>query len=273
MDALPPELHLYIVSFLPLTSLIAARGVNTQWRAFAQTTTLHPARKVLLNIYLAAIVHPNFSSLVAALQPCVREFDREAYIEDLRSRGCVLPDLFELWILEWPTKAVHFWAWPGLANQSAVHHEYFYEYFYDIGSLLGGAAPTIETLPVPKKGRKAATITDDGHPTCRGLALWQVYLWSAVGVARLWLVVDADVGMNDRRTGRLLWTYSDFVDGPEGSFHLGPKKVFYDTPFGPPTDFKLSNFLDLLDLNRDRIDDALEGYYMEGGVRQTDDDG
>jgi hypothetical protein len=41
-------------------SLIVARGVNTRWHFFAQTTSLHPARRALLDLYLVAAVHPNF---------------------------------------------------------------------------------------------------------------------------------------------------------------------------------------------------------------------
>ena len=166
MDTLPPELLLYFIPFLPLTSLIAARGVNAQWRFFAQTAPLHPTRKVLLNIYLATIIHPNFPSVVAALQHGLREFNREAYIADLTSQGCVLPDLFELWILEWPTKAVHFWAWPGLPWWPRMEDEYF-----EHTNFMYEAKCTTETIPVPKK--EVATV---GSPTCRGLLLWSIFL-------------------------------------------------------------------------------------------------
>ena len=139
MDTLPPELLLYFIPFLPLTSLIAARGVNTQWRSFAQTAPLHTTRKVLLTY--------------------IHEFDREAYIAGLTSRGCVLLDLFELWILEWPTMAAHFAAWPGLTADLDVNHKYF----HDDTNPLDGATPTVETIPVPKE------VAVVGHPTCRGL--------------------------------------------------------------------------------------------------------
>ncbi|KAF8555464.1 hypothetical protein OG21DRAFT_1373117, partial [Imleria badia] len=144
IDTLPPELLFYIISFLPLTSVIAARGVSTRWRSLAQTASLLPARKTLLDLYLAAIVHPNFPSFVAALKPHVREFDHEAYIADLTSRGCVLPDVFELWVLEWPSKAVHFLAWPGLAAEVDLLDE---RLSFDGRNPLGDTAPTINDIP------------------------------------------------------------------------------------------------------------------------------
>ena len=131
MDTLPPELPLYFIPFLPL------------------------AHKVPLT----AIVHPGSPSLVAALYPYLHEFDREAYIAGLTSRGCVLLDLFELWILEGPTMAAHFAAWPGLTADLDVNHKYF----HDDTNPLDGATPTVETIPVPKE------VAVVGHPTCRGL--------------------------------------------------------------------------------------------------------
>lgn len=255
MDTLPPELVLYFIQFFPLTSLIAARGVNTRWRSLAQTASLHPARKVLLDLYFAAIVHPSFSSLVEALQPHVREFDREAYVADLTSRGCVLPDLFELWVLEWPSKAIHFWAWPGLAPDGSVDHEYYYW-----GNVLGETTLTIDTIPVPKK-----EVASVGKTTCQGLALWEVKLWGGAGEAQLWLVVDAHERINERGLGRLLWTHTYYLGAPPG---IGqPKRIFYDTPF---VDNSFTEFLDMLDYSRDCLEYTLDGYYL-GGIHDVDE--
>ena len=239
MDTLPPELILHLIPFFPLTSLIAARGVSTQWRSFAQIASLHPARKALLDLYLAAIVHPNFPSLVYELRPHVREFDRETYITDLKSRGCVFPDVFELWVPEWPSKAVHFWAWPGFAYDFAIDHDYY----LDWGNLLSGPAVAIDTIPVPKKEGES-----EGK-TCRGLALWGVQLW----MVKLWLVVDENESINDRRAGRLLWTETDH----DGRLHKTgqPMRSLNDMPFKADS---LTDFLGTLDVRRDRIYDALE---------------
>ncbi|KAF8551319.1 hypothetical protein OG21DRAFT_1512912 [Imleria badia] len=244
MDTLPPELVLYLIPFFPLTSLIAVRSVNTRWRSLAQIASLHPARKALLDVYLAAIIHPNFQSLVEALQPHAREFDREVYVADLTSRGCVLPDLFELWVLEWPSNAIHFWAWPGLAKDFSVDHKYYYGW----GNMLGETTLTIDTIPVPKK--EAASV---GKTTCQALALWEVKLWGGVGEAQLWLVVDANERINDSRAGRLLWTHTYYHgsdDGTPGGTEQ-PKHIFYDTPL---VDDSFIEFLDLLDYSCDCLE-------------------
>ena len=243
MDTLPPELLLYFIPFLPLTSLIAARGVNAQWRFFAQTAPLHPTRKVLLNIYLATIIHPNFPSVVAALQHGLREFDREAYIADLTSQGCVLPDLFELWILEWPTKAVHFWAWPGLPWWPRMEDEYF-----EHTNFMYEAKCTIETIPVPKK--EVATV---GSPTCRGLLLWSIFLTGPEVEAQLWLVVDGNDKINDRRMGRLLWTYAR----PHPGLEFKRTKIFQGTPLA---NIRLIEFLNLLDFGSDQVEEMLREF-------------
>ena len=256
MDTLPPEL-LYIIPFFQLTSLIAARGVNIRWRSFSHTASLHPARKALLDLYLAAIVHPNFPSLVEALQPQIHEFDREACIADLTSRGCVLPDVFELWVLEWPSEAVHFWAWPGrtlpepcLGNHGVARAMDHANYWGDLlGQRVGEitrAIPTIDTIPVPKK--EAPSV---GSVTCKGLALWGNRY--GAGVARLWLVVDANERINDRRMGRLLGTH-EYVNEPHRTRHP-MRYISYDAPFEAGN---LIGFLDLLDLSHDGLEYTLE---------------
>lgn len=244
MDTLPPELLLYLIPFFPLTSLIAARGVNTQWRYLAQTASLYPARKALLDVYLAAIIDPNFLSLMGALQPYVHEFDREAYITDLISRGCILPDLFELWVLEWPSTAVYFWAWPGLAEGCSINHEYS----YIAGNSLSGS-PIIKAIPMPKK--EASSVGE----TCLGLGLWGADY--GFGVAHLWLVVDANEKINDRWAGTLLWTDSDF------DLNESTMRIFYNTPF------EASNLIDFLSFESPSrkcsvVEWNLEGYYLEG---------
>ncbi|KAF8555465.1 hypothetical protein OG21DRAFT_1602841 [Imleria badia] len=259
MDTLPPSLLLLLIPFLPLTSLIAARGVNTQWRALAQTASLYPARKALLDLYLAAIAHPNFPSLVAALQPHVRAFDREAYVADLTSRGCVLPDVFAVWVLEWPSGAVHFWAWPGLAREFDVVHEF---YSYGGGNALGDSVPTTDAIPVPNK--EAASV---GQTECRCLALWEIGFWCQAGVIQVWLVVDANERINERRQGRLLWTYAYHVRDADGTERPGPKRIFHDTPL--KADY-LIEFLDLLDSRNELLEYNLEDYYVAGVTLSED---
>ena len=254
MDTLPPELILSLVRFFPLASLIAARGVNTQWRSLAQTASLYPTRKTLLDLYLAAIAHPNFPSLATVLQPHVREFDREAYIADLISRGCVLPDLFELWVLEWPSKAVHFWAWPGLVKDPPINHECYCGW----GNVLGDPMPTIRAIPVPKEEATSVWMT------CQGLALWEAELWFWGGVVRLYLVVDANESINDRLAGRLVWAHSYYDDAIERTGPEHNMRLFYNAPFVADD---LIAFLDLLDLDRGPVAEALKGYYFGAGIR------
>ena len=50
--------------------------------------------------------------VLANLQP----FDHQAYIDDLMCQHPYVPEIFHIWILEWPARAVIGCVWPSLPN-------------------------------------------------------------------------------------------------------------------------------------------------------------
>ena len=114
MDHLSPELILAFFEVFPLKTLIAAQGVNKQWRSLVPKTTMLPARRKLYDLYHVAIVSPAFLANRAVLVQKLVPFDRSAFLATLEVHGRTLPDEFRCWILEWPAKAVIGWTWPGL---------------------------------------------------------------------------------------------------------------------------------------------------------------
>ena len=110
-----PELLLEIFCLLPLPSLIAAQGVCQSWRHLVPLSNMLPARRALLNLYKTAIDTPAFHFTRPFVIRNLRPFDRKGYIATLDAEtGC--PDEFRYWILEWPSRAVFGWAWPGFGN-------------------------------------------------------------------------------------------------------------------------------------------------------------
>ncbi|KAH7885412.1 hypothetical protein F5I97DRAFT_1382399 [Phlebopus sp. FC_14] len=114
LDRLPNELLLEVISYLPLKSLIAARGVNSSWRTLVLESDLLQVRRKLLHFYLSVIRSPSF---LAARQPVVRQlypFDRDRYLDSYIQRSLEIPEEFEFYVREWPAKAAITWLWPGL---------------------------------------------------------------------------------------------------------------------------------------------------------------
>jgi hypothetical protein len=109
-----PELLLEIFQWLPLKSLIAAQGVNRQWRRLVPLAGILPARRALFDLYIDLLSSPGFLPTRPAILEKLRPFDREAYAAFFRDNDCPLPDEFLLWVLEWPNKAVIGYSWPGL---------------------------------------------------------------------------------------------------------------------------------------------------------------
>jgi hypothetical protein len=109
-----PELLLETFQWLPLTSLIAAQGVNRQWRRLVPLADIFPARRALFDLYIDLLASPEFLPTRPAILEKLLPFDREAYVAFFRDHDCPLPDEFLLWVLEWPNKAVIGHIWPGL---------------------------------------------------------------------------------------------------------------------------------------------------------------
>jgi hypothetical protein len=113
----PNEVLLQLFAVFPLKSLIIARGVNRRWRHLVPHSAILPARRALLDLYYTVISSPLFLSTRDVVFSSLHPFDRQKYINILLSHNksaIILPDEFLFWLLEWPTKAVFGWTWPGL---------------------------------------------------------------------------------------------------------------------------------------------------------------
>ena len=118
---LPPELLLAIFSFLPLKSLIAAQGVDQQWRRLVPLANHPRARKALLELYHTVVNSPAFEYTRQFILPNLVPFERDDYLAVLAIRcgtlPTLLPDEFRYWVLEWPALAVIEGTWPGMRNK------------------------------------------------------------------------------------------------------------------------------------------------------------
>jgi hypothetical protein len=89
---LPTELFLELVSWFPLKSLIAARGVNQSWRHMVSLSSILPARRALLDLYYDVIQTPDFLRTRRQIIDALVPFDREVYVDILESQtGGPLP--------------------------------------------------------------------------------------------------------------------------------------------------------------------------------------
>lgn len=109
-----PELLLEIFRWLPLKSLIAAQGVNCQWRHLVPLADILPTRRALFDLYINFLASPVFLPTRTTILSDMRPFDRDAFVASLRDGNYSLPDEFLVWLLEWPNKAVIGCIWPGL---------------------------------------------------------------------------------------------------------------------------------------------------------------
>ncbi|KAF9641575.1 putative f-box domain cyclin-like protein [Lasiodiplodia theobromae] len=117
IDILPAELQLEIASYLQLRELILLRNASKHWQALINNNLsfIRRARQELHRLWDDTIHSPYFLPSRARVLPALRPFDRIQYLHSL-SCGLPLPEEFELWVLEWPAKAVIGWTWPGLDN-------------------------------------------------------------------------------------------------------------------------------------------------------------
>jgi hypothetical protein len=114
---LPNELIFEIIQYLSLKTLIATIGVNKRWRRLVPFANVLPARRALLDLYLNVICKPAFLRSRSRILPHLVPFDRQAYVSMVTALNGdePLPDLFELWLLEWPAKDTICWHWPGIS--------------------------------------------------------------------------------------------------------------------------------------------------------------
>jgi hypothetical protein len=112
---LPSELLFDIFTLLDLKGLIKARTVRHHWRNLVLEAPLDPTRRVLLDLYYKVIAAPSFlPSRALHATHLLPSFDREAYIQELVTKVPFIPAEFEMWVLEWPAKAVIGGLWPGI---------------------------------------------------------------------------------------------------------------------------------------------------------------
>ena len=112
---LPTEIVLIIQGFLPLQTLIKARGVCRLWRSLIPGSHLPAARRRLLEFYLRAIRSPAFLATRPRIQAHLKPFDRERLLARLPPS---VPEEFRTWVLEWPARAAVGHIWPGLHNMA-----------------------------------------------------------------------------------------------------------------------------------------------------------
>ena len=82
--------------------------------------TIVPARRALFNLYMHVITLPQFLDSREEILPYLTDFDREAYVACLE-RYVRIPNVFTLWLLEWPGKAAVYEIWPGFTPSYPAH--------------------------------------------------------------------------------------------------------------------------------------------------------
>ncbi|EKM56181.1 uncharacterized protein PHACADRAFT_257264 [Phanerochaete carnosa HHB-10118-sp] len=112
---LPIELHLVVLSFLPLPALLAARNTCQHWRHLVPLAPLPHTRRKLLCLFDTLCTIPSFEvsrrTAKGHLQSDFGDAARRSYVASLpKDTG----DEFKTWILEWPDDAVVAALWPAL---------------------------------------------------------------------------------------------------------------------------------------------------------------
>ncbi|KAK0618661.1 hypothetical protein DIS24_g11644 [Lasiodiplodia hormozganensis] len=115
LEALPPELKMNIASHLQLRELILLRNASRCWQTLINNNlSLIPrSRRKLLGLWDDTLRSPYFLPSRHSVTADLYDFDRRQYLASI-SHGLPLPEEFEVWVLEWPAKAVIGWMWPGL---------------------------------------------------------------------------------------------------------------------------------------------------------------
>lgn len=104
-----------IASHLQLRDLILLRSTSKRWQTVINNnlSLIRRARRDLLRLWDDTVRSPYFPSTRYLVSVNLYAFDRRQYLAKI-SCGLPLPEEFELWVLEWPAKAVIGWTWPGL---------------------------------------------------------------------------------------------------------------------------------------------------------------
>lgn len=108
---LPDEILLHIQSFLPLTSLVAARGVCQLWRSVLPGSHIPTYRRDLLQLYLRALDSPAFVATRKLVDSRLKPFNRAHFLDSLPKD---VPAEFACWVHEWPARAAIGAIWPGI---------------------------------------------------------------------------------------------------------------------------------------------------------------
>ncbi|KAK0640189.1 hypothetical protein DIS24_g9611 [Lasiodiplodia hormozganensis] len=129
IDVLPAELQLEIASYLQLRELILLRNASRHWQTLINNNLsfIRRTRQEPLRLWDDTIRSPYFLPSRSRVLPALRPFDRIQYLHSL-FHGRPLPEEFELWVLEWPAKAVIGWTWPGLDSglYAFSHHHHLH---------------------------------------------------------------------------------------------------------------------------------------------------
>lgn len=125
LPPLPYDILPHVLHYADLKTLLQGRGVNHTWKSCISSASIIPARRGLYDLYLR-LVSPeteNFLESRAYTIEALHYFDRAKYLDKVEGLGCVLPDDFRMWVLEWPEKAVFGWTWPGLYSKFVHSYE------------------------------------------------------------------------------------------------------------------------------------------------------
>jgi hypothetical protein len=128
---LSTEILLEIFSHLSLTSIIQTRGVCRFWRDCVLEADIHPMRRSLLDLYMLLLEGKIFIASRQHVIDSLQSFDRKSYVRSLQSQlssaglHSIIPPAFELYVLEWPEKAVFDCIWPGLPFEYARSDGHF----------------------------------------------------------------------------------------------------------------------------------------------------
>ncbi|KIP03875.1 hypothetical protein PHLGIDRAFT_129881 [Phlebiopsis gigantea 11061_1 CR5-6] len=117
---LSDEVLLHILSYLPLTSLIVARGVCKLWRSLIPGSHIPDYRRRLLELYLRALESPAFHATRKQVLAQLYPFNRNHFIARLPKS---IPEDFRCWVLEWPERAVIGILWPGIRHARNPHSD------------------------------------------------------------------------------------------------------------------------------------------------------
>lgn len=88
---------------MPVTSLISCRSVCSRWRHLVPLANLLPARRQLLMFYSSVTSSQRHLQYTrSSRKPQMEIFERDVDIEMIIRCYQTLPDVFVLWMKEWP---------------------------------------------------------------------------------------------------------------------------------------------------------------------------